>query len=104
MIFWQFISPPKEDGRILAYLLLNADKIDYDLLVEAFQATCKKRETVFSISEIEDTLSKIKNDEPLAKMWEQFRKKNFFVGDLQWEEALQEVLHIMGKLIDVMQW
>ena len=79
---------------------LNADKIDYNLLVEAFQATCKKRETVFSISEIEDTLSKIKNDEPLAKMWEQFRKKNFFVGDLQWEETLQEVLHIMGKLIE----
>ena len=79
---------------------LNADKIDYDLLVEAFQATCKKRETVFSISEIEDTLSKIKNDEPLAKMWERFRMKNFFVGDLQWEETLQEVLHIMGKLIE----
>ena len=79
---------------------LNADKIDYILLVEAFQATCKKRETVFSISEIEDTLSKIKNDEPLAKMWEQFRKKNFCVGDLQWEETLQEVLHIMGKLIE----
>lgn len=78
---------------------LNGDKIDYSLLVEAFRATCKKRETVFSKSEIEDTLSKIKNDEPLAVMWEQFRKKNFFVGDLQWEEVLQEVLHIMGKLV-----
>ncbi|MBP3602951.1 MAG: nucleotidyl transferase AbiEii/AbiGii toxin family protein [Lachnospiraceae bacterium] len=79
---------------------LNADKIDYNLLVEAFRATCKKRETVFSISEIEVTLSKIKNDEPLAKMWEQFRKKNFFVGDLHWEDVLQEVLHIIGKLIE----
>lgn len=79
---------------------LNTDKIDYDLLVDAFQATCKKRETVFSISEIEDTLSKIKNDEPLAKMWEQFRKKNSFVGNLQWEETMQEVLQIMGKLIE----
>lgn len=66
--------------------------------MEAFQATCKKCETVFSISEIEDTLSKINNDEPLAKMWEQFRKKNFFVGDLQWEEAPQDVLHIYNKL------
>lgn len=79
---------------------LYANKIDYNLLVGAFQATCKKRETVFSISEIEDILSKIKNDEPLAKMWEQFKKKNFFVGDLHWEDVLQEVLHIMGKLIE----
>ena len=79
---------------------LNADKIDYSLLVEAFLATCKKRETVFSKSEIEDTLSKIENDRPLAEMWEQFRKKNFFVGELQWKDALQEVLHITGKLIE----
>ena len=78
---------------------VNADKIDYSLLVEAFEATCKKRETVFSKLEIEDTLSKIENDKRLAEMWEQFRKKNFFVGDLQWREVLQEVLHIIGKLI-----
>ena len=78
---------------------VNGDKIDYSLLVEAFEATCKKRETVFSKLEIEDTLSKIENDKRLAEMWEQFRKKNFFVGDLQWREVLQEVLHIIGKLI-----
>lgn len=79
---------------------LNADKIDYYLLIEAFQATCKKRETIFSKEEIEDTLFKINNDEPLARMWEQFRRKNFFVGDLQWEDTLREVLHIMSVLIE----
>jgi len=78
---------------------LDTEKVDYRLLAEAFRATCKKRETVFSKSEIEDTLLKIKNDEPLAEMWEQFRKKNFFVGDLQWKDVLQEVFYIMGKLI-----
>lgn len=70
---------------------MHADKIDYNLLSEAFHATCKKRETVFSTKEIENTLSRIQNDEPLAKMWEQFRKKNFFVGDLQWDEVLEEL-------------
>ena len=78
---------------------MNADKIDYDTLKEAFQATCKKRETIFSKEEIEDTLLKIKSDKPLDQLWEQFRKKNFFVGDLQWEEVLEEVLHIVGKVI-----
>ena len=33
--------------------------------------------------------------------WEQFKKKNFFVGELQWEETLQEVLGIMSKLMEV---
>ena len=58
---------------------LNGDKIDYSLLIDAFRATCKKRETVFSKLEIEDILSKIKNDKPLAEMWEQFRRKNFLL-------------------------
>ena len=79
---------------------LNAEKIDINLLIEAFQATCKKRETIYSKEEIEDTLSKIKNDKHLFEMWEQFRKKNFYVGDLQWEDVLQEVLHTMSKLIE----
>ncbi len=79
---------------------LNVEKIDYVLLIEAFQATCKKRETIYSKEEIEDTLSKIKNDKHLFEMWEQFRKKNFYVGDLQWKDVLQEVLHTMSKLIE----
>lgn len=78
---------------------MHADKIDYNLLSEAFHATCKKRETVFSTKEIENTLSRIQNDEPLAKMWEQFRKKNFFVGDLQWDEVLEELVHIMIQFL-----
>lgn len=58
---------------------LLAEKIDFDLLIEAFQATCKKRETIYPKEEIEDTLSKIRNDKHLFIMREQFRKKNFFV-------------------------
>lgn len=79
---------------------MNIDKIDYSILSEAFQATCRKRETVFSKEEITDTLSKIMYDVSLAQMWEQFRKKNFFVGTLQWEDVLSEVLHIANKLIE----
>ena len=79
---------------------MNIDKIDYSILSESFQATCRKRETVFSKEEITDTLSKIMYDVSLAQMWEQFRKKNFFVGTLQWEDVLSEVLHIANKLIE----
>ena len=78
---------------------MNADKINYDLLKEAFQATCEKRETIFSKDEIKEILSTIKSDKPLEKLWEQFRKRNFFVGSLRWEEVLGEVLHIVSKVI-----
>ena len=45
------------------------------------------------------TLAKIVASEAMAQMWEQFRKKNFFVGDLQWDEVLQEVMKTMEDYI-----
>lgn len=64
---------------------------------EAFRAICEKRGTIFSDEEIKDTIAKIVVNEVMAQMWEQFRKKNFFVGNLLWDEVLQEV----RKTIDV---
>lgn len=78
---------------------MNAEKIDKDVLIEAFHATCEKRETIFTKTEITDTLAKIKENEAMAQMWEQFRKKNFFVGDLQWDEVICDVLKTMNVYI-----
>ena len=78
---------------------MNAEKIDKDVLISAFHATCKRRETVFIKDEMTDTLSKIKENEAMAQMWEQFRKKNFFVGDLQWDEVICDVLKTMDEYI-----
>lgn len=78
---------------------MNAEKIDKDVLIEAFHATCEKRETIFTKTEITDTLAKIKENEAMAQMWEQFRKKNFFVGDLQWDEVICDVLKTMDVYI-----
>lgn len=78
---------------------MNAEKIDKDVLIEAFHATCEKRETIFTKTEITDTLAKIKENKAMAQMWEQFRKKNFFVGDLQWDEVICDVLKTMDVYI-----
>lgn len=59
--------------------------------------TICERETVFNKDDMMDTLAKIKENEAMARMWLQFRKKNFFVGDLQWDEVRCDVL----KKIDV---
>lgn len=84
---------------IYGIVKMNAEKIDKDVLIEAFHATCEKRETIFTKTEITDTLAKIKENEAMAQMWEQFRKKNFFVGDLQWDEVICDVLKTMDVYI-----
>jgi len=48
---------------------------------------------------MKDALAKIVASKAMAQMWEQFRKKNFFVRDLQWDEVLQEVRKIMNTYI-----
>lgn len=68
-------------------------------MIEAFHATCEKRETIFTKTEITGTLAKIKENESMAQMWEQFRKKNFFVGNLQWDEIICDVLKTMDVYI-----
>ena len=80
---------------------INEDKIDKEILLEAFRATCEKRETVFSREEITSTLNKINDNEAMAQMWEQFRKKNFFVGVLSWEEVLAGVISKIEQYIIV---
>ena len=80
---------------------MDADKISKSVMQEAFRATCEKRETIFSEEKMKETLAKVVQSEAMEQMWEQFRKKNFFVGDLQWHEVLQEVMRTMDVYIFV---
>ena len=80
---------------------INEDKIDKEILLEAFRVTCEKRETVFSREEITSTLNKINDNEAMTQMWEQFKKKNFFVGVLSWEEVLAGVISKIEQYIIV---
>lgn len=76
-----------------------ADKVDKAILLQAFRATCKKRETMFSKEEIIETLALIEKNEEMAGMWERFRERNFFVGDLEWKEVLEGVSDVIYGIL-----
>ncbi len=84
---------------VYGVLKMYSDEVDKKVLLEAFQATCKKRETVFTKEEMSETLSQIEKNETMAQMWEQFRKKNFFVGDLVWADVITDVLYTIQTYI-----
>ncbi len=75
-------------------------KVDKDILLQAFRATCKKRETVFSKEEMSETLIMIEKDAEMAGMWERYRKRNYFVGNLEWKEVLNGVLDVAYAYIE----
>jgi len=78
---------------------VNEEKIEKEILLKAFYTTCNKRETVFTVDEMKDILAKINTNDAMAQMWEQFKCKNFFVGNLQWERLLRDVIRTIETYI-----
>lgn len=81
------------------YSIMNfyEEKIEQQILYEAFCATCEKRKTIFSKDDIKATLHLISEDLYMEELWKQFRKSNFYVGDLEWKNVIIYVENIMKK-------
>ena len=72
------------------HVLLKQDvvTVDRDLLKAAFYATCKNRESIEQIGTIDDVITKIADDEIMRKLWINYRKTNYYVGTLEWEDVI----------------
>ena len=54
----------------------------------AFYATCNKRGSIELIGTIDDVINKITDDETMRQLWNNYRKTNYYVGSLEWEEVI----------------
>lgn len=84
------------------YEIITKNKVEFDkvILAEAFSATCVKRRTIFSALQMEETLKGITEDTGLPKLWELYRKDNFYVGDIEWTLVCEAVCaYIMKYLV-----
>ena len=66
----------------------DAETIDRDTMKAAFYATCNKRGSIELIGTIDDVLNKITDDETMRQLWNNYRKTNYYVGALEWEEVI----------------
>ena len=62
--------------------------VDRDLLKAAFYATCNKRGSIELIGTIDDVLNKISDDETMRQLWNNYRKSNYYVGALEWDDVI----------------
>lgn len=81
------------------HVLLEQDAvtIDRDTMKAAFYATCNKRGSIELIGTIDDVINKISDDETMRQLWNNYRKTNYYVGALEWEDVIgsAEKLRIM---------
>ena len=72
------------------HVLLEQDAvtIDRDTMKAAFYATCNKRGSIELIGTIDDVINKIADDKTMRQLWNNYRKTNYYVGALEWEEVI----------------
>ena len=73
------------------HVLLEQDvvTIDRDTMKSAFYATCKRRESTERIVTIDDVINKIADDEVMKQQWKNYRKTNYYVGALEWDDVIE---------------
>ena len=73
------------------HVLLEQDvvTIDRDTMKSAFYATCKRRKSTERIVTIDDVINKIADDEVMKQQWKTYRKTNYYVGTLEWDDVIE---------------
>lgn len=73
------------------HVLLEQDvvTIDRDTMKSAFYATCKRRKSTERIVTIDDIINKIADDEVMKQQWRNYRKTNYYVGALEWDDVIE---------------
>ena len=69
------------------HVLMQQTPIDHKVLHDAFMATSMKRNTTDILPRFDSILEEVKTDPAMQDMWNKYRRDNFFVGELTWEEV-----------------
>ena len=72
------------------HVLLEQDVVTIyrDTMKSAFYATCKRRKSTERIVTIDDVINKIADDDVMKQQWKNYRKNNYYVGTLEWDDVI----------------
>ena len=73
------------------HVLMQQTPIDHKVLHDAFMATSMKRNTTDMLPRFDSILEEVKTDPAMQDMWNKYRRDNFFVGELTWDEVNESV-------------
>ena len=83
------------------HVLIQQDTVtvDRDTLKAAFYATCKNRGSTEQIGAINDVITKIAGDEKMKQQWDNYRKTNYYVGTLEWEDVIESTRILRAMIV-----
>ena len=74
---------------------LRWNDININTLKNAFTNTCRYRNTIFNKEEALEIILRIANDEPMNSRWNNYKKRNKFVGDIEFKETIDIIKLIL---------
>ncbi|MFA1743570.1 nucleotidyl transferase AbiEii/AbiGii toxin family protein [Fusobacterium animalis] len=77
---------------------LKIDEINFNTLLEACEKTFCYRKTDFDLNKLKNLLKKLKEDKSFLKQWRNYKKKNNYVGDINFENVIDNILKIIEKI------
>ena len=80
------------------YEITGNKEFSWSIASDAFKATCRKRKTEFSNERLEDELKNITDSKELETLWNNFRKKNYFVGEIEYQAMIRRVSDAIRKI------
>lgn len=81
------------------YEIAQKKDFSFDTYKKAFYATCKKRGTEFPAGKIREELNSIASSDEMNKMWDNFKRKNYFVEDIEYQVIMEQVLQTIMKIV-----
>jgi hypothetical protein len=82
------------------YEIVEKVNFSWDIYKQAFDATCRKRGTIFSKERIETDLRNLAESEEMEKRWNMFRDRNHFVEYIEYTEIISSVRDTVMRNFD----
>ena len=73
------------------YEIIQKLDFSWDIYHQAFDSTCRKRETLFSKEKVTAELKNISESSEMESMWNQFKSKNYFVENVEYPEIIKTI-------------
>ena len=80
------------------YEIVQKLEFSEDIYRLAFEATCKKRKTIFSKEKVNAELKGLSVSKEMEEMWNRFKSKNYFVENIEYSEMIRIISDTIMKI------
>lgn len=84
---------------VYTLLLAKKEQIDTNILQMAFEATCRKRASLNLLEQGEIIIKRIEKDEPLKKLWEEYKKKFSYASKITYQDVIDSTKELFNMVI-----